>query len=151
MLGYFADAPDEVMDRIDDSYNVSNINKVSTATWKAMGTAENMQGLTTSFPANGAEVYAAVTGPDCGLIILTRTYFDPYQIEREMIVTRPKVTMGTPLTLPALNSSKIERLFHGESRNTIKGAGFQPRSDPSALMLFHHRKNVIPSHGGRVC
>ena len=48
--------------------------------------------------------------------MLTRNYFDSYIIKTEMVVTSRKVIIGNPLTLPLLNSTKIERLFHGEGR-----------------------------------
>jgi len=48
------------------------------------------------------------------VIMLTRNYFDPYVIKKEMIVSSRKVIMGNPLTMPALLATKIERLFHGE-------------------------------------
>jgi len=110
---------------------------MSGTAWKAMvGNTENMQGgVTTCFPADGQEVIAAVTGPECGLIILTRSYFDPYQIDKEMVVSGRKVILGNPLTLPALNSSKIERLFHGKCERGREGKGWGRLYQKSVIVV----------------
>jgi len=93
----------------------AKIESISTPVWKALGSdAENMQGATTCYPANGAEVVAAVQGPDCTVIMLTKNYFDPYEIKTTLVVSSRKIIMGNPLTLPALKPIKLERLFHGE-------------------------------------
>ena len=95
--------------------DTSKIEKISSGSWKALGSlGENMQGATVCFPANGVEVVRAVQGADCAVVMLTRNYFDAYQIATEMIVSTPKVIMGNPLLLPALNGTKIDRLFHGK-------------------------------------
>ena len=91
----------------------SSMESITTGAWKALG-GQNMQGVTTCFPADGKELYTAVTGPDCTVIMLTRNYFDSYHIEREMFVTGRKVIIGNPLTLPLLNTTKVERIFHGK-------------------------------------
>jgi len=46
--------------------------------------------------------------------MLSRSYFDPYLITTEIIISSPKIIIGNPLTLPALNNTGIERIFHGE-------------------------------------
>ena len=89
---------------------------ITTGAWKALG-GQNMQGVTTCFPATDNELYTAVTGPDCTVIMLTKNYFDSYHIEKEMFVTGRKVIIGNPLTLPLLNTTKVERIFHGKLRS----------------------------------
>jgi len=43
------------------------------------------------------------------MIILTRNHFDPYQIDREMVVTGRNVIMGNPLTLPLSTAPKSRK------------------------------------------
>ena len=96
--------------------NDTSLDTMTTGAWKALGVAQGMQGgVTTCFPANGAEVIAAVTGTTCTVIMLTRNYFDSYVINQEMMVTGRKVIIGNPLTLPLLNTTGSERLFHGKN------------------------------------
>jgi len=95
----------------------AKIDTVTTDTWKALGMDDNDEGMpggaNTCYPSDGDAVVEAVTGADCTVIMLTRTYFDFYNISQTMIVSRRKVIMGNPLTMPALHPVKIERLFHG--------------------------------------
>ena len=94
----------------------SGMEKVVTSTWKALLNVQGMQATTAiCYPMDGDQLVEAVTGAECAVIMLTRDYFDPYTIKKEMVVSTPKVIIGNPLTLPALHPSKIERLFHGES------------------------------------
>jgi len=71
------------------------------------------------YPKDGEELARAVQADDCSLIFLTRNYFDPYYVRTQMIVSSPKIIMGSPVTLPALRPLKIERLFHGRHTSTM--------------------------------
>jgi len=96
--------------------NTSSIDHFTTTAWKAIsggGGTKTMQGAMTCYPTDGAAVVEAVQGSDCTVIMLTRNYFDPYIIKTPMVVAAPKIIMGNPLTLPALQPAKTERLFHG--------------------------------------
>lgn len=42
--------------------------------------------LFTCFPKNGTEVEQAVMGPDCTVIVLTRSYFEPYRMANVLVV-----------------------------------------------------------------
>jgi len=82
-----------------------------TGGWDAISKAEGMQaggGAMVCYPANGEELVTAVIGTACTVIMLTRNYFDPYEIKTEMIVTGRKVVIGNPLTLPLLEPVKIK-------------------------------------------
>jgi len=82
-----------------------------TGGWDAISKAEGMQaggGAMVCYHANGEELVTAVIGTACTVIMLTRNYFDPYEIKTEMIVTGRKVVIGNPLTLPLLEPVKIK-------------------------------------------
>ena len=110
-----------VMQQATDFVNKTavKIETITTGTWKALGMegdAEGMQGgAVTCYPSDGDAVVEAVTGADCTVIMLSRTYFDYYNINQTMVVSRRKVIIGNPLTMPALHPQKIERLFHGKT------------------------------------
>jgi len=97
--------------------DTQGMDTMMTGGWNALGKAEGMQaggGAMVCYPANGEELVTAVVGTACTVIMLTRNYFDPYEVKKEMIVSSRKVIIGNPLTLPLLDPVKIERLFHGK-------------------------------------
>lgn len=90
-----------------------NMEKIRTQGWKALESASS----TTCYPSNGHEVVQAVTSSSsCTIIILSKNYFEPYSIDKEMVVNTTKIIIGHPVRMPALQPNKIERLFRGKKK-----------------------------------
>jgi len=83
---------------------------LTTGGWAAIGSGRN----TICYPINGTEVVQMSDAKSpCTIIMLTRSSREPYTIKQTMNITTPKIFVGNPIDMPALNSSKIERLFYG--------------------------------------
>lgn len=113
---------------------------LTTGGWAAIGGGRNVL----CYPKNGTEV-VEMSGANsaCTIIVLTRSSREPYTIKQTINITTTKVFVGNPIDMPALNSSKIERLFYGEA------AVYQNRwvqSDRSARSSFTDLMHTTPTH-----
>jgi hypothetical protein len=73
------------------------------------------QGVGVCYPANAAEVVEMVMSPACTVIVLTRSYRNPYTITQTMNITSRKIVVGNPLQPPRFMAKKgVHRYFDGK-------------------------------------
>jgi hypothetical protein len=73
------------------------------------------QGVGICYPANAAEVVEMVMSPACTIVVLTRSYRNPYVITQTMNITTRKIVVGSPLQPPRFMAKKgLHRYFDGE-------------------------------------
>lgn len=68
------------------------------------------------YPINGTELVKASTAASpCTVIVLTRTYMNPYNVRQTMNISTNKVFVGNPIDPPRIIPKGVDRMFTGQS------------------------------------
>lgn len=104
---------------VDKALSVDNLGPNSTFFGRIYARGWNeiaqAQGVGVCYPANAAEVVDMVMSPGCTIIVLTRSYRNPYKIMQTMNITSRKIVVGNPLQPPRfLGGPGLHRYFDGK-------------------------------------
>jgi len=82
--------------------------------WSAV-TTQGGAGGQVCYPANGRELVTMASGPGCSVVVLTRGMANPYLIRQTIVISTPKVIIGSnPVDRATINGTTVERVFQGE-------------------------------------
>lgn len=82
--------------------------------------SSNLAKMRTCNPTNGADLERMVAGTSCTVIMLTKTSREPYQTNKTMVVTSPKIIIGHPIDLPRIQTGKtVERMFDVQAEGSL--------------------------------